>query len=143
MENIVQRKNRDNQTYIDCAMGLLYYFEMGGFHIREDKRYGYLVYIEKKDRDADYCNGDMISITELGINIKRFKGKDKNGCNTFDGWKCFARYEFTPDHKDFILSQMKYYIHCFENDWPELAKKKMAVSDKKLGIEKDFENENG
>lgn len=25
--------------------------------------------------------------------------------------------------------------------WPELAKKKMAVSDKKLGIEKDFENE--
>jgi hypothetical protein len=143
MENIVQRKNKDNQTYIDCAMGLLRYFEMGGFHIREDKRYGYLVYIEKKDRDADYCNGDMISITELGINIKRFKGKDKNGCHTFDGWKCFARYEFTPDHKDFILSQMKYYIHCFENDWPELAKKKMAVSDKKLGIEKDFENENG
>jgi hypothetical protein len=38
---------------------------------------------------------------------------------------------------------MKYYIHCFENDWPELAKKKMAISDKKLGIEKDFENEIG
>ena len=58
MENIVQRKNRDNQTYIDCAMGLLYYFQLGGFHIREDKRYGYLVYIEKKDRNVLL---DMIS----------------------------------------------------------------------------------
>ena len=54
MLNIVERKNRDNQTYIACAMSLLCYFEMGGFHIREDKRYGYLVYIEKKDEDADY-----------------------------------------------------------------------------------------
>lgn len=140
MENIVQRKNRDNQTYINCAMGLLRYFDMGGFHIREDKRYGYLVYIEKKDRDAEYCNGDLISITELGISIKRYKGKDKGGCHTFEGWKYFARYDFTPEHKHFELNQMKYYIHGVENNWPELAKKKMAVSDKKLGIEKDFEN---
>lgn len=34
MLNIVER----NQTYIDCAMWLLRYFEMGVFYIREDKR---------------------------------------------------------------------------------------------------------
>lgn len=116
MENIVQRKNRDNQTYIDCVKWLLCYFEMGGFHILEYKNYGYLVYIEKKDRDAEYCNGDLISITELGINIKRYKGKDKNDCNTFEGWKYFARYDFTPEHKNFELNQMKYYIHSVENN---------------------------
>lgn len=140
MENIVQRKNKDNPTYINCAMGLLRYFEMGGFHIREDKRYGYLVYIDKKDRNAEYCNGNLISITELGIDIKRYKGKDKDGCHTFEGWKYFARYDFTSEHKNFKLSQMKYYIHGAENNWPEIAKKKMAVSDKKLWIEKDFKN---
>ena len=137
--NVIVRKNRNNQTYINCALGFLRYFELGGFVIREDKHYGYLVYIEKKDRQAEYCNGDMISITDLGINIKSFKGQDKNGCNTFEGWKMFCNYDFTPDRKDFLLSQMKYYIHGVENNWPEIAKKKMAVADKKLGIEKDFE----
>lgn len=143
MLNIVERKNKENQTYIDCAMGLLRYFEMGGFHIRENKRYGYLVYIEKKDKNAEWCNGDLIAITELGIDIKRYKGKDKDGCHTFEGWKYFASYDFTPENKDLELNQMKYYIHGVENNWPEIAKKKMAVSDKKLCIEKDFENENG
>ena len=38
---------------------------------------------------------------------------------------------------------MKYCIHSVENNWPEIAKKKMNVSDKKIGLEKDFENENG
>lgn len=143
MENIVQRKNRDNQTYINCAMGFLRYFEMGGFHIREYKRYGYQVFIDKKDEKADICNGSLIDITELGISIKRFTGKDKNGCYTFEGWKYFARYDFTPEHKNFELSQMRYYIHSIENNWPEIAVKKMAVSDKKIGIEKDFDDENG
>lgn len=50
MLNIVERNNSGNQTYIDCAMGLLRYFEMGGFYIREDKKYGYYVKaIFKKD----------------------------------------------------------------------------------------------
>lgn len=138
MLNIVERKNKDNQTYINCAMGLLRYFELGGFHICEDKSYGYLVYIEKKDRNADYCNGDLISITELGIKIKRYKGKDKDGCHTFEGWKYFARYDFTPEHENFELLQMKYFIHGVENNWPEIAKKKMAIADNKLGVEKDF-----
>lgn len=141
MENIIQKKNKDNPTYINCAMGLLYYFQLGGFHIREDKSYGYLVYIEKKDKNAEYCNGDLISINEFGINIKKYKGKDKNGCHTFEGWKCFAEYDFTPNKKTFVLSQMQYYIHCVENNWPEIAKKKMNVSDKKISIEKDFDDE--
>lgn len=136
--NVVIRKNRNNQTYIDCVMKILNYFESGGFHIREDKRYGYLIYCEKKDREAEYCNGDLISIDELCIRIKRYKGKDKNNCNVFEGWKMFCNYDFTPDHKDFELSQINCYIH-FENCWPEIAKKKISVADKKLGIEKDFE----
>lgn len=146
MENIVERKNKDNPTYINWAMGLLYYFKQGGFHIRENKRYGYQVFIDKKDEDADICNGSLIDITELGIDIKRFIGKDKNDCHTFEGWKCFSNYDFTPRDSDFekiILSQMRYYIHGVENNWPEIAKKKMAVADKKISIEKDFENENG
>ena len=140
MENIVQRKNKNNPTYINCAMGLLYYFQLGGFHIREYKNFGYQVFIDKKDEKAEICNGSLIDITELGISIKRYKGKDKGGCHTFECWKCFARYDFTPEHKDFELLQIKYYIHCVENNWPEIAKKKMNVSDKKIGIEKDFDN---
>ena len=137
--NVVVRKNRNNQTYIDCVMGLLRYFELGGFIIREDKHYGYLIYIEKKDRNAEYCNGEMISITDLGISIKRFKGQDKNSCNTFESWKLFCNYDFTPDRKNFLLKQMKYSIHTtIENNWPEIAQKKMAVADKKLSMENDF-----
>lgn len=139
MENIVERKNKDNPTYIKCAMGLLYYFKQGGFHVREYKHYGYQVFIDKKDEDADICNGSLIDITELGISIKRFLGKDKNGCHTFDGWKYFSNYDFTPKQRDFELSQMRYYIHCVENNWPEITKKKMSVADKKIGIERDFE----
>lgn len=138
MENIVQRKNKDNQTYIDCVMGLLRYFELGEFHIRELKKYGYQVYIDKKDENADFCNGSLIDITELGISIKRYTGLDNNDCHTFAGWKYFARYNFTPEQKDFDLEQMKYYIHGVENNWPEIAKKKMVVSDNKLVIEEDF-----
>lgn len=138
MENIVQRKNKDNQTYIDCVMGLLRYFELGEFHIRELKNYGYQVYIEKKDENADFCNGSLIDITELGISIKRYTGLDNNNCHTFTGWKYFARYSFTPEMKDYDLEQMKYHIHCFENNWPEIANKKMVVSDNKLVIEEDF-----
>ena len=51
MENIVQRKNKNNPTYTNCAMGLLYYFQLGGFYIREDKKYGYQVFIDKKDKE--------------------------------------------------------------------------------------------
>lgn len=138
MLNIVERKNKDNQTYINCAMGLLRYFELGGFHIREDKNYGYQVFIDKKDENADICNGSLIDITELGIDIKTYKGKDKNGCHTFNGWKYLAKYDFTPVHKEFELTLMKCYIHSIENNWPEIAKKKMDIADKKLGVEQDF-----
>ena len=141
MENIVQRKNQDNPTYINCAMGLLYYFQLGGFHIRETKNYGYQVFIDKKDKDAVSCNGSLIDVTELGINIKRFKGKDKNDCNTFESWRVFARYDFSPKQQNFILTQIQYHIHCVKNNWPEIAKKKMKVSDKKIGIEKDFDDD--
>lgn len=140
MLNIVERKNKDNQTYIDCAMWLLRYFEMGGFHIHEDKKYGYYVYLEKNDENAELCNGNLIAITEHGIYIKRYNGIDKNGCNTFEGWKYFAKCDFTPEDKNFNLAQMRFYSHIVDNDWPEIAKKKMAVADKKIGIEKDFEN---
>ena len=140
MENIVQRKNKDNPTYTNCAMGLLYYFQLGGFHIREDKKYGYQVFIDKNDKKAEFCNGSLIDITENGISIKRFTGKDNNDCHTFEGWKYFANYDFSPERQNFELLQMKYYIHCVENTWPEIVKKKMNVSDKKIGIEKDFDN---
>lgn len=138
MLNIVERKNKDNQTYIDCVKWLLRYLEIGGFHIREDKSYGYLVFIEKKDKDADCCNGDLISITELGIHIKSYKGKDNNDCHTFEGWKMFCNYDFSPANKDYEFSHIKYFIHSIENNWPEIALKKLAVADKKLDIEKDF-----
>lgn len=33
---------------------------------------------------------------------------------------------------------MRYYIHSIENNWPEIVKKKMVISDNKLSLEKDF-----
>ena len=37
MLNIVERNNSGNQTYIDCAMWLLRFFELGGFVKIKDK----------------------------------------------------------------------------------------------------------
>lgn len=119
MLNIVER----NQTYIYYAMWLLHYFEMGGFHIRKNKRHGYLVYIEKNDENAELCNGNLIAITEHSINIKRYNGIDKNGCHTFKSWKHFTKRDFTREDKDFNLSRMRFYIHIADNDWPEITKK--------------------
>lgn len=93
--------------------------------------------------NAELCNGHLIAVTEHGIHIKRYNGIDNNGCHNFKGWKYFAKRDFTPEHKYFEFSQMKYFIHDAENNWPEIAKKKMNVSDKKIAIEKDFEHENG
>ena len=135
--NVVIRKNRNNPTYIDCVNKLLNYFEFGGFHISENKRYGYLIYCEKTDREAEYCNGDLISIDELCIRIKKYTGKDKNNCNTFECWKMFCNYDFTPDNKDYELSQIKCYIH-FENCWPEIVKKKITMADRCLSLAEDF-----
>lgn len=137
--NVVIRKNRDNPTYIDCVNKLLNYFKLGGFHISEHKNYGYFIYCEIKDKNAEYCNEDLISIDERCIRIKRYKGKDNNNCNTFEPWKMLCNCQFTSEHKDFELAQIKCYIH-FENCWPEIAKKKIAIADKKIDIEKDFEN---
>ena len=123
--------------YLQFIEKFIKYFEMGDFYIDcEDG--GYYIFIDEHDMDAEICNGYLIAITELGIDIQNYIGKDKNNCNTFEGWKSFATYDFTTlGEITNIENNINFYIKL--SNWPDIAKKKIDIAYKKTHLEKDFE----
>lgn len=135
--NKIIEKTKRFPLYLQFISEFIKYFEMGGFHIVCEEG-GYYIFIDEHDMEAEICNGYLIAITELGIDILTYTGKDKNNCNTFEGWKSFAAYDFTTlGEITNIVNIINFYIKL--SNWPDLAKKKIDIAYKKAHLKMDFE----